>query len=1002
MALSNIVPDLITNLTDNAIDVAVDADISFNLGKDVTAVNGKNITITAGGGEVITIAANDATQVSITSGVVTINPTLELLNGTNYTVAIEDGAFIDVNQNAVDGILATDGTLNFTTIAAIAPDIAGAISILDNAIDVAVDADISFNLGEDVTAVNGKNITITPGVGEPITIAANDQTQVSIASGGVVTINPTLELLNGTNYTVAIEDGAFIDVNQNAVDPILATDGTLNFTTIAAIAPDIAGDISILDNAIDVAVDADISFNLGEDVTAVDGKNITITPGVGEPITIAANDATQVSIASGGVVTINPTLELLNGTNYTVAIEDGAFIDVNQNAVDGILATDGTLNFTTIPAIAPDIAGDISILDNAIDVAVDADISFDLGEDVTAVDGKSITITPGVGEPITIAANDQTQVSIASGGVVTINPTLELLNGTNYTVAIEDGAFIDVNQNAVDGILATDGTLNFTTIPAIAPDIAGDISILDNAIDVAVDADISFNLGEDVTAVDGKNITITAGGGEVITIAANDATQVSITSGVVTINPTLELLNGTNYTVAIEDGAFIDGAGNAVDGILATDGTLNFTTIAAIVPEITGAISILDNAIDVAVNADISFNLGKDVTAVNGKNITITAGGGEVITIAANDATQVSITSGVVTINPTIELLNGTNYTVAIEDGAFIDVNGNAVDGILATDGTLNFTTIAATPVDTIAPAITGAISPSDNAMDVAVDADISFNLGESVTAVNGKNITLTDEDGNVTTIAADDAQVSITSGGVVTINPTNDLINGKSYTVAIEAGAFIDGAGNEFDGTLAADGTFDFTIVAANNNGGVDNDGNTTIMPISTTNTDTNGNVMEVIDLTEFAGKTVTGSFEINREAKYNNNVYFYKVDNNNGDIGSLTPDASGYLQTALNNVMNPTQALTTINEQTTTTSIEIAGGDILGIVMVADGTLEEAQSNLDSVKGVYFSFLGANTDNGSFDHIRLNGNSFEFEDLANGGDSDFNDFEINMDFTV
>ncbi|MGB3757857.1 MAG: DUF4114 domain-containing protein [Rivularia sp. (in: cyanobacteria)] len=92
----------------------------------------------------------------------------------------------------------------------------------------------------------------------------------------------------------------------------------------------------------------------------------------------------------------------------------------------------------------------------------------------------------------------------------------------------------------------------------------------------------------------------------------------------------------------------------------------------------------------------------------------------------------------------------------------------------------------------------------------------------------------------------------------------------------------------------------------------------------------------------------------------------------------------------------------MTTINEQTTTTSIEIAGGDILGIVMVADGTLEEAQSNLDSVKGVYFSFLGANTDNGSFDHIRLNGNSFEFEDLANGGDRDFNDFAINVDFTV
>ncbi|GEM_PF-156713 len=172
----------------------------------------------------------------------------------------------------------------------------------------------------------------------------------------------------------------------------------------------------------------------------------------------------------------------------------------------------------------------------------------------------------------------------------------------------------------------------------------------------------------------------------------------------------------------------------------------------------------------------------------------------------------------------------------------------------------------------------------------------------------------------------------------------------------------------------------------------------------IDTSNTDANGNEIELIDLRAYAGRTVTANFEINREADYDNNVYFYTVDNPNGEIDGIAPDASGYLQAALNmnNVINPTNGLTTADEQTTTGSLEIAGGDILAIAIVADGTLADANNNLDNVEGVYFSYIGANTDDGSFDHIKFENNMFKFEDLVNGGDQDFNDLEIKMDFTV
>ncbi|MEM1395252.1 MAG: FG-GAP-like repeat-containing protein [Cyanobacteria bacterium P01_H01_bin.150] len=165
------------------------------------------------------------------------------------------------------------------------------------------------------------------------------------------------------------------------------------------------------------------------------------------------------------------------------------------------------------------------------------------------------------------------------------------------------------------------------------------------------------------------------------------------------------------------------------------------------------------------------------------------------------------------------------------------------------------------------------------------------------------------------------------------------------------------------------------------------------------------NGSEMEVIDLTGNPGETVIANFEIDRDAAYDNNVYFYKVDGDDGNIGGLTPDDNGYLQTALNNVVNPDFGLSATQDATSTTgSLSLEGGDILGVVIVADGTLEQAISNIDSVEGVYLSYMGAgaSTDNGTFDHIRFNSttSTFEFEDLPNGGDQDFDDLKIKIDF--
>ncbi|MGB3654877.1 MAG: Ig-like domain-containing protein [Rivularia sp. (in: cyanobacteria)] len=660
-------------------------------------------------------------------------------------------------------------------------------------------------------------------------------------------------------------------------------------------------------------------------------------------------------------------------------------------------------DFTTIATpdtTAPTFLGATTPADNSIGVAVGTNISFTLSEDVIEPGNGNITISSEGEDDIVIAA-DSSQVTI-NGGVVTINPTADLINGKEYTVEIESGAFTDAAENPFNGTLATDGTFNFITVAedTTAPTLIGTPTPANNAENVPANTNISFTLSEDAVAVAGKSIRI----GD-IEIDAADTTQVTINGGVVTINPTADLINSIGYIVEIESGAFTDAAGNPFDGELATDGLFNFITVAATdttAPTFSGTLTPADNSTGVAVGTNISFTLSEDAVAVPGKNITISSDGEDDIVIAA-DSSQVTINGGLVTINPTADLMNGKEYTVEIESGAFTDAAENPFNGVLATDEDgFNFTTIAApvtTPDDTDAPTFLGTLTPADNSTGVAVGTNISFTLNEDVKAVAGKFIIISEGEDSFRIAADDSSQVTI-AGGVVTINPSFNLMNGKDYTVEIESGAFTDDAGNPFNGELVDGEDYNFTTVAAAVTPPPTPDPITPVSPGSTIGTVTEGNnVMEVIDLRRFAGETVTATYEISREANYDNNIYFYKVDSADGSIDGIATDESGYLAKALGNVVN-TGITADDDANNEAGSFTLQGGDILGIAFVADGTLLQATSNLDSVEGVYLSFMGANTDNGTFDHVKFENNMLKFEDLANGGDNDFNDIELKIDF--
>ncbi|MBD2195155.1 MULTISPECIES: DUF4114 domain-containing protein [Calothrix] len=168
-------------------------------------------------------------------------------------------------------------------------------------------------------------------------------------------------------------------------------------------------------------------------------------------------------------------------------------------------------------------------------------------------------------------------------------------------------------------------------------------------------------------------------------------------------------------------------------------------------------------------------------------------------------------------------------------------------------------------------------------------------------------------------------------------------------------------------------------------------------------------GNPAELIDLRNVAG-TVKADFSVFREAAYNNEVYFYKVDNADGLIGNIDPanaTTANYLQAAINNLIKDQITgelikLATPNQGTQTTKATVAAGSILAPLIVINGSLSQLTDvNTNNDPQVYFPYLGVNAD--GVDHIRLLGNNtFGFEDLPGGGDLDYNDVIININFST
>src|SRR5262249_26865626 len=144
-----------------------------------------------------------------------------------------------------------------------------------------------------------------------------------------------------------------------------------------------------------------------------------------------------------------------------------------------------------------------------------------------------------------------------------------LAPGTNYSVLVTPGGIRDAaNLNSFAGITSATA-FNFTTSGAtdvLAPTLTSS-SPADGSTNVSVGSDIVLHFSEPVQRGSGDIQIHNSDGSLLTSIPVTDTFQVKFAGATVTIDPKLDLPEGSNFYVTLPSGAIRDYAGNTFAGL---------------------------------------------------------------------------------------------------------------------------------------------------------------------------------------------------------------------------------------------------------------------------------------------------------------------------------------------------------------------------------------------------------------------------------------------------
>ncbi len=365
-----------------------------------------------------------------------------------------------------------------------------------------------------------------------------------------------------------------------------------------------------------------------------------------------------------------------------------------------------------------------------------------------------------------------------------------------------DGSKMYAIGNSQDRVFQYSITSDITapTITNVSSDKANGSYTVGEVIDI----DVTFS--EAVTSTGNVTVTLETGSTDrtctfTVTSAATGTCNYTVQAGDTTADLTVNTVSGTitdsnsnamvNFVpttnLAANKALVIDTTDPILQSLTPADNEINFSPVS-------NFLMIFNGAVDIE-TGNITIKKTSDDSIVE----TISVSGGLVTGTGTN----------VITINPSINLSNLTDYYILVDATAFDDAAGNSYAGISSTTA-WSFTT-----ADIGIPAVVS-FSPIDSASDVGIDDNLVIVFNEIVDVESGNLVIYKSiDDSVVATIPITDGQITGTGTNTITINPTANLDYATEYYVQIDATAFDDTSSNSYAG-ISNTTTWNFTTESA------------------------------------------------------------------------------------------------------------------------------------------------------------------------------------------
>jgi Ca2+-binding RTX toxin-like protein len=467
------------------------------------------------------------------------------------------------------------------------------------------------------------------------------------------------------------EEGGHLTYRLQKNGLTFQTDFAIVVDTTGSMGDDIASVKVVASDLIDAAF---AGGNADARIGVVSFKDTTI----GEPSTVVLPFTDQDAFADRKAV----ALSAING----ITVYGGG--DTPETDFDGLrMALDGSMGewrvgagilrialFTDAPVKDTYLAGEVTTLAHSIGATIEMHtsmvgsvgtvdtftLSFESTDLPVAVDEDGALLLSADSSEMLVTADaslETAQVQIFT--IVVGSPSFDTTplesiasdNGGGYLVAVDNAALVDALFTIIENAPPTDIQLDNNTVPENSANgtVVGNLSAVDPDSGETFTYSLIDNPG-DLFAIDGNHLVV------------HDSLD-------------YEMATSHNVTVRVSD--FVS---NTFDKVF----TINVTDVDDSKP--TATFQPDDGATDVAVDSDIVVTFNEDIQLVDTSGVVLHEGSATGTSIAASITLSPDIST--LTIDPEGNLASGTHYYLTFEDGAILDLAGNAYD-----DDEYDFTT---------------------------------------------------------------------------------------------------------------------------------------------------------------------------------------------------------------------------------------------------------------------------------------------------------------------